>query len=104
MTIQEGVGLEVVHAERVGVYSAELKFSDGHRSLVDFEPFLSGSLNVETRQFLDSDKFGAFRIEWGNLVWGDYEMCFPIEDLYACKLIAKPLLAVAENRAAYGTR
>jgi hypothetical protein len=103
MTIQEGIAVEVVHAERVGAYRIDLEFSDGHRSLVDFEPFLSGSLNVETHQFLDSDKFGTFRIEWGNLVWDDYEMCFPIEDLYASTLIADPLLAVAEDRATYGT-
>ncbi len=102
MTIQKGVGLEIMHAKRVREYEVELEFSDGHRSLVDFAAFLSNSLNSETRQFRDKDKFETFRIEWSNLVWGDYEMCFPIEDLYANELIAQPLLAVAEDRATYG--
>jgi hypothetical protein len=22
-------------------------------------------------------------VEYGDLVWGDYELCFPVKDLYA---------------------
>jgi len=38
----------------------------------------------------------------GNLVWGDYDMCFPIEDLYAGRLVGSALLAVAEAPYRYG--
>ncbi len=102
MSLQEGVSLEIVHAACVGGYRIEMQFNDGHASIVDFGPFLSSSLNAETRQFLDGDKFKGFRLEWGNLVWGDYEMCFPIEDLYIGQLVRSPILAVAEDRATYG--
>ncbi|MCX6583441.1 MAG: hypothetical protein NT166_24965 [Candidatus Aminicenantes bacterium] len=26
--------------------------------------------------------FKKFKIEYGDLIWNDYEMCFPIMDLY----------------------
>ena len=35
-----------------------------------------------TRKFLDINEFKKFKIEYGDLVWNDYEMCFPIIDLY----------------------
>jgi hypothetical protein len=82
MSLQEGVGLEIEHAEYKERYSIAMAFSDGHCTVVDFEPFLSSSSSTETRQFLDVARFREFRLEWGNIVWGDYELCFPLEDLY----------------------
>jgi hypothetical protein len=35
-----------------------------------------------TRKFLDINEFKKFKIEYGDLVWNDYELCFPIIDLY----------------------
>jgi len=102
MSLQEGVGLEIEHAEYEDNYRIAMEFSDGHRTVVDFESFLSSSSNTETRRFLDTARFRDFRLEWGNIVWGDYELCFPVEDLYTAKLIRKRLLAVAEERATYG--
>ncbi len=103
MSLSKGVGLEIVKASYKGDYRIDMEFSDGHRSEMDFKPFLSSNLNSETRQFLDPGRFKDFRIEWGNLVWGDYEMCFPLEDLYTGDLVKSPLLAVAEERATYGS-
>ncbi len=102
MSLEEGVELEIVAAECVGGYKLRLTFSDDHCSVVDFGPFLLAALNDETRQFVDSEKFRSYRLEWGNLVWGDYEMCFPIENLYLGQLEKASLLAVAEERATYG--
>ena len=63
MTLREGVGIEIVHAEYVDGYRIEMEFSDGLRVVVDFEPFLSESLNSDTRQFLDSaSAFGGVDI------------------------------------------
>ncbi len=28
------------------------------------------------------EKLKNFRVEHGDLVWGDYDLCFPIADLY----------------------
>ena len=36
--------------------------------------------------WLDPDRFAGFRVEFGELVWGDYELCFPMIDLYRNKI------------------
>ena len=100
--LKTGEQVDIERVEHVGGYRLKLVFSDGCERVVDFEPFLSASLNPGTRRFLDSEAFATYRTEWGNLVWGDYEMCFPIDDLYAGRLSEKRHLAVAEERADYG--
>jgi hypothetical protein len=49
---------------------------------VDFEPFLKFSRNPTIRAFLDRKRFTDFAVKDGDLMWGDYELCFPIIDLY----------------------
>ncbi len=34
------------------------------------------------RAYLDPQKFTNFTLEYGNLMWDDYGLCFPIADLY----------------------
>jgi hypothetical protein len=82
MSLKAGVGVEVVKVESLGGYRLALTFSDGHVSRADFGPFLRASLNPETRQFLKSNRFSNHTLRDRNLVWGDYAMCFPIEDIY----------------------
>jgi len=82
----EGVSVEVTGAERISAYTLRLHFSDGASRELDFEPFLQKSARPEIRQFQDLSRFAGFRIQDGELVWGDYEMCFPIADLYDGKL------------------
>jgi hypothetical protein len=38
------------------------------------------------RQYLDENKFNQFKIVDGNVNWNDYELIFPVEDLYAGKI------------------
>ena len=102
MSIEYGVCLDIVDAEVVGDYKIELKFSDGYKNVVDFGSFLAGSLNTSIHQFLDHKKFNSFRLDWGNLVWGDFDMWFSVEDLYTGILDKSPLLAVAEAPEEYG--
>ncbi len=97
-----GKEILITSVEPLGAYCLRISFSDGHVADVDFEPFLQASKHPETRKYLDTDLFGSYRIEWGNLVWGDYDLCFPLESLYEDALQESPLQAVAEDRAAYG--
>jgi len=101
MSLQYGVYLEITSAEVVGDYKLKLKFSDGHTGVVDFKSFISSSLNSTIYKFLDLKKFNSFHLEWGNLVWDDFDMCFPIENLYTGELSEVPLLAVAEECCEY---
>ena len=108
MRLTRGVAVDIVRADRVGGYRLELAFSDGRVSTIDFGPFLRGSLNPATRLFLDEKRFKSFSLTHGNLVWGDYQMCFPIEDLYEGRIAretpASKVAAVAEPRAEYAAK
>lgn len=74
--------IELLAAERVGDYRLCLKFSDGHKQEVDFKPFLSQARHPDLRAYLAPERFAAFRVEYGDLVWGDYDLCSPVIDLY----------------------
>jgi Protein of unknown function (DUF2442) len=64
-------------------HTLNLRFNDGACRTIDFAPFLSRSQHPQIRSFIELDKFASFRVEHGDLVWGDYDLCFPITDLYA---------------------
>jgi hypothetical protein len=74
--------LNIARAKSLGDYRLAIDFDDGTKQLVDFKPFLVSAHHPEIRDFLDIAKFSDFRVEYGDLVWGDYALCFPIIDLY----------------------
>ena len=82
MILPEGVVIDIVQAEMVSDYRLKLRFSDGMERDVDFEPFLRGTHNPMIREYLDPKKFANFRLEYGELIWDDYGLCFPVADLY----------------------
>jgi hypothetical protein len=74
--------ISINKAEYLGDYMIKLLFSDGNEKVVDFSHFLKAAKNPMTKKYLDKQLFSSFTIEYGDLVWNDYEMCFPIWDLY----------------------
>lgn len=78
--------INIVSAEPAGDLCLRLSFDDGVEQVVDFKPFLSRSVHPDIRAYLDPERFAAFRIEYGELVWGDYDLCFPVIDLYRNQL------------------
>lgn len=74
--------INIVSATQIGNYRIRLCFDDQTEQEVDFKSFLTHSNHPDIRTYLDPARFGAFRIEYGELVWGDYDLCFPIFDLY----------------------
>ena len=74
--------IEVKTARYIGDYAIRVTFCDGNSKLVDFKPFLENSLHPSIRTYLDEDKFTNYQIVDGNLNWNDYDLIFPIEDLY----------------------
>ena len=79
--------LNIIHAELLGGYRLSLGFDDGSTQVVDFEPFLAASAHPAIRAYLAQDRFASYRIEHGDLVWGDYDLCFPIVDLYLNRIV-----------------
>ena len=63
-------------------YKVKIEFDDGVVRTIDFGPFLESSRNPQIREFLDRKRFAKFEIQDGDLMWGDFELCFPIADLY----------------------
>ena len=82
MTSVETEVLEITNAEQFSRYALKFDFSDGTERVIDFEPFLKASRNPAIRAYLNPEKFSQFRLEYGDLVWDDYDLCFPIADLY----------------------
>lgn len=78
--------LKIIKAVYIGDYKIKLKFSNRRVRLINFEPFLSRAKNPMTRKYLDKDEFKKFKVEYGDLHWNDYELCFPIMDLYEDKI------------------
>ncbi len=79
--------LEITDAEYIKDYKIKLTFSDNKERIINFEHFLEQAKNPMTRKFININDFKNFKIEYGDLVWNDYEMCFPIIDLYEDNLL-----------------
>jgi len=73
-------------AQYIGDHAIRVFFNDGFNKLVDFKPFLESSLHPSIRKYLDEAKFKDYKIVDGNLNWNDYDLIFPIADLYQGKI------------------
>ena len=78
--------INIVSAQMEVDFRIRIRFDDSTQQLVDFKPFLTRAVHPDIRAYLDLGRFAAFRIEHGELVWGDYDLCFPIIDLYCNQL------------------
>jgi Protein of unknown function (DUF2442) len=74
--------INIASATQTGEYRIQLVFDDKTVQEVDFKPFLIHSHHPDIRAYLDPNRFSDFKVANGELVWGDYELCFPIIDLY----------------------
>jgi hypothetical protein len=78
--------ISIEQAEYKGDYKIYFKFSDGMEQTIDFENFLRKAKNPITKKYLDKGLFRSFTIKHGDIMWNDYEMCFPIWDLHEGKI------------------
>lgn len=78
--------IEVVSAKYIGDFAIRVYFSDGHNCLVDFKPFLEKSLHPSIQKYLDESSFVQFKIIDGNVNWNDYDLIFPVDNLYEGKI------------------
>jgi hypothetical protein len=85
---ESALDLKIDSAKYVSDYIIHIKFTDGKVRYVDFKPFLSKSLHQSIRKYLDVNLFSNFLLTDGNLNWNDYDLIFPIADLYNEKIEA----------------
>jgi len=78
--------ISVTNAEYIRGYETKFTFSDGVVKIIDFNDFLKNAKNPMTTKYLDKQLFENFTIEYGDIIWNDYEMCFPIWNLHEGKI------------------
>ena len=78
--------ISITSAEYVQEYKIKLSFSDGIERTIDFSEFLKNAKNPMTIKYRNEQLFKNFTIEYGDIIWNDYEMCFPVWDLHEGKI------------------
>lgn len=82
-----GERLFIVNAEERENLCVELTFNDGHHSIVNIGEFIRKHPHPQYNKYLASEEFAKFKIEHGNIVWGeDWDLIFPVENLYVGKV------------------
>ena len=74
--------LNIEKAKFIGDFIIRIFFNTGEEKAVDFKPFLKNAIHQLTKKYLNEELFKSFKIINGNLNWNDYDLIFPIEDLY----------------------
>ncbi len=74
--------ISIDKAEYLGNYEILFCFSDKKEQKVSFETFLRKSSNPMITKYLKEDNFRNFNITNGDIEWNDFELCFPIWDIY----------------------
>lgn len=74
--------IAITNAEYLHDHQIKFSFSDGIERMIDFREFLMNARNPMTTKYLDKKLFRNYTIEYGDIIWEDFEMCFPIWDLH----------------------
>ncbi len=75
--------LHTTNAEIAGNLSVLLFFNDNTRQTVDIGGYIRKHPHPQYNKYLDPKQFAAFKIENGNIVWGeDWDLIFPVEQLH----------------------
>lgn len=78
--------ITINQANYISDYKIKFSFSDGVKRVIDFSFFLKKAKNPMTKKYLNKQLFKKYSIEYGDIIWNDYEMCFPIWDLHEGKI------------------
>jgi hypothetical protein len=78
--------VQVESVRHIAQLRLAIRFSDGHETRVDFGPFLKASAHPSIRAYLDLKRFKSFTVEDGVLHWNDFDLVFPMADLYAGRI------------------
>lgn len=82
-TGQADKAVRVTSADYAGGYKLFIAFDDGKTVEVDFGDFLNNRTRGYLSKYKNPANFQAFKIEDGNVVWGeDWDLVFPVSQLY----------------------
>ena len=83
---QDTPSISIKEAKYIGDFAIRIHFNDVTEKLVDFKPFLIKSQHPSIKKYLEENLFSNYKIIDGNLNWNDYDMIFPVWDLYSGKI------------------
>ncbi len=73
----------VIGIEPCGDYKLRVTFADGKSNVVDFEPYFIKRPHPQYDQYYDPVRFLDYKLEYGNLVWGEnWDLMFDPLNLY----------------------
>jgi uncharacterized protein DUF2442 len=73
-------------AKYIDNYKIYLQFNDGKESTLDFKEFIFKSQHPDIKKYKDLKLFKKFKLSYGEIEWNDYDLVFPIYDLYKGKI------------------
>jgi hypothetical protein len=79
------ISIEV--AKHLVNYKIHLKFNDGKERILDFRKFILESKHPDIQKYQNIELFKKFNLKYGEIEWNDYELAFPIYDLYQGKIL-----------------
>lgn len=74
--------ISVISAKLIADLILNITFDDKHNIDVNFSNFLNQTKLPDLIKYRNKENFKKFKIINGNLIWGDYEMMFPLNSLY----------------------
>ncbi len=78
--------LLIERAKYLSEFKIKLGFSNGKSKIVNYKYFLHENAHPSLKKYLKISEFKKFKVLNGNLNWNNYEMVFPIEQLYKGKV------------------
>ena len=74
--------ISIKEAKYINDYKISFKFNDNKETLVDFKKFILNSMHPNIQKYQNKKLFKHSNIANGDVEWNDYELAFPIYDLY----------------------
>jgi hypothetical protein len=74
--------ISIEKAKYIDDYKILLLFNDGKENILDFKNFIIKSQHPDIKKYEDLKLFKKFNLEYGELEWNDYDLAFPVYDLY----------------------
>ena len=74
--------IKITDTEYLGQYKIKLSFNDKTEKIIDFFDLLNNSHYPNEKKYLEFQNFKQFRVDLGDLIWNDYDLCFQAKNLY----------------------
>ena len=78
--------INIEKANYLNDYKIHFEFNDGIKTTVDFKNFIFSSAHPDIKKYQNQKLFQKFNLDYGEIEWNDYELAFPICDLYKGKI------------------